>query len=76
MTRLGIAFVLITEKPLDNLRAVMIADGVEDATPEETLEAWQYLHDSGLGYALKGHFADTLGRMLGEGEIVQKGAQH
>jgi len=44
---------------LDNYSAVMIAEGVEDATEEEQLEAWQYLIDSGLCWQLQGWFGRT-----------------
>ena len=40
---------------MDSYTAVGIAEGFVDAESEEqVLEAWQYLHDTKLGYQLQG----------------------
>ena len=50
--------------------AVGLAEGWIDADSEEdVIEAWQYLHDSGLGYQLQGSFGRAL-RDLIEGGII------
>jgi hypothetical protein len=50
--------------------AVGLAEGwVEADSEEDVIEAWQYLHDSGLGYQLQGFFGRTL-RDLIEGGVI------
>jgi hypothetical protein len=43
-------------KPMDNFTATMIAEGVEEATEEEQIEAWQHLINTGLCWQLQGFF--------------------
>lgn len=54
---------------LDNYTAVMIAEGVQDATEDEQIEAWQHLHDTGLAYQLQGSFGRMAQHLLNEGII-------
>lgn len=49
--------------------AVMIAEGVQEATEEEQLEAWQYLVDTGLAWQLQGAFGRQAARMIAAGLI-------
>lgn len=50
--------------------AVMIAEGVEDATEEKQIEAWQYLVDTGLAWDLQGWFGRTA-KVLIDAGIIQ-----
>jgi hypothetical protein len=45
----------------------MIAEGVESATEEEQLEAWQYLIDTGLCWQLQGWFGRTARDLIARG---------
>ena len=51
--------------------AVMIAEGIEEATNEEQIQAWQYLHDTKIGYQLQGSFGRTLISLIKEGIIKE-----
>lgn len=56
---------------MDNYQAVGIAEGFIEADNEaQVLQAWQHLHDSGLGYQLQGFFGRTLNQLLNEGLIT------
>lgn len=54
---------------LDPYTAVMIAEGAQDATEDEQIEAWQHLHDTGLAYRLQGSFGRMAQHLLNEGII-------
>jgi Leu/Phe-tRNA-protein transferase len=41
---------------ITDYRAVGLAEGFEEGTKEEIIEAWQHLHDTGLAYTLQGWF--------------------
>jgi hypothetical protein len=68
----------------DAYTAVAVAEGWEDPkgeTPEERLEytlaAWQYLHDTRIGYGLQGWFGRTLHALRNQGLIVDNtGVDH
>jgi hypothetical protein len=49
--------------------AVEIVEGV-DAPMEQRIEAWQYLHETGMAYQLQGWYGRTAQHMLAEGLIV------
>ena len=59
----------MTIDKLDDYTAVMIAEGVEDADYHRTVEAWQYLHDTGLAYRLQGWFGRTAQSLIDQGII-------
>jgi menaquinone-dependent protoporphyrinogen IX oxidase len=59
----------MTEEKLDDYTAVMIAEGVEEADYHRTVEAWQYLHDTGLAYRLQGWFGRTAQSLIDQGII-------
>ena len=50
-------------------KAVGIAEGWIKATDEEIIEAWQYLHDTGLAYRLQGWFGRMAQDLLANGVI-------
>jgi hypothetical protein len=52
-------------------RAVGLAEGFEQGTEKEIIEAWQYLHDTGHAYRLQGWFGRTA-RNLIENEIINE----
>lgn len=56
---------------MDDYTATGIAEGFEPAESEEqVIEAWQYLHDTGLAYRLQGWFGRTAQQLLNDGVIV------
>ena len=55
---------------MNNFDAVGIAEGfIEADSEEQVLEAWQYLHNTRIGYGLQGFFGRTLHQLLDEGLI-------
>jgi hypothetical protein len=55
---------------MDSFNAVGIAEGfIEAESEEQVIEAWQYLHDTRIGYGLQGFFGRTLNQLLDEGII-------
>ena len=54
----------------DTFDAIMIAEGVYDATQKEQVQAWQYLHDSGLAYQMQGWFGRTAQQLIEVGVIT------
>jgi hypothetical protein len=52
--------------------ATAIAEGFlegENATKEQQIEAWQYLHDTRLAYQLQGWFGRTAQQLIKQGII-------
>lgn len=52
--------------------ACAIAEGFcegENATEEQQLEAWQYLHDTRLAYSLQGWYGRTARALIEQGVI-------
>ena len=58
-------------KNKDTFDMVMVAEGQFPATREEQIEAWQYLHDTGIAYGLQGWFGRTA-RELIEQKIINE----
>jgi hypothetical protein len=52
---------------MENFDAVMIAEGVELASEEEQIEAWQHLIDSGLAWSLQGWFGRNASSLIEQG---------
>lgn len=51
--------------------AVGIAEGfIEADSEEQQIEAWQFLHDTGLAYQLQGFFGRTAQNLIAEGIIA------
>ena len=51
--------------------AVMIVEGEMEADDEKFLEAWQFLHDTGLAYQLQGWFGRRAVELIEAGYIRQ-----
>ena len=59
-------------KTLTPYMATAIAEGFcegENATKEEQMAAWQYIHDKGLTRQLQGWFGRTVQDLIGQGLI-------
>lgn len=54
---------------LSTFDAVMIAEGVEDASIDKQLEAWQKLVDTGLVWQLQGWYGRTAEQLIEQGLI-------
>lgn len=55
---------------MDSFTAVGIAEGfIEADSQEQVIAAWQFLHDSRLGYQLQGFFGRTLRHLIENGVI-------
>lgn len=55
---------------MDAYTATGLAEGFIDADSEEQIiEAWQYLHDSGLAYRLQGWFGRQAQSLIAAGVI-------
>jgi hypothetical protein len=52
---------------MDTFTAIMIAEGVEEATEEKQIEAWQFLINSGLVWQLQGFFGRTAKALIEAG---------
>ena len=60
-------------KKLDNYTATGLAEGfVEAESEEQIIEAWQYLHDTGLAYRLQGWFGREAQSLIENGIIDDK----
>ena len=56
---------------MDTYQAVGLAEGfIEAESEEQVIAAWQYLHDTRIGYGLQGFFGRTLNQLLDEGVIT------
>ena len=57
---------------LDTYTACGLAEGLIEADSEEqVIEAWQYLHDTGVAYSLQGSFGRTARHLIDSG-IIQE----
>ena len=55
---------------MDNITdymAVGLAEGFEEGTEEQIIEAWQHLHDTRLAYKLQGWFGRTAQSLIEQG---------
>ena len=52
---------------MSDFDATMIAEGVQDATQEEQVRAWQHLIDTGLAWSLQGFFGRTAMSLIEQG---------
>ena len=59
-----------TETKMDDYTATGLAEGSIDSDSEnQVIEAWQYLHDTGLAYRLQGWFGRTARFLVEKGYI-------
>ena len=57
---------------MDNYTATGLAEGfIEADNEEQIIEAWQYLHDTGLAYKLQGWFGRTATDLIEQGIITK-----
>jgi len=55
---------------MDAYTATGLAEGfIEAESEQQVIEAWQYLHDTGLAYQLQGWFGRTAQHLLNLGVI-------
>ena len=54
---------------LTDYQAVGLAEGFEEGTEEQIIEAWQYLHNTRLAYKLQGWFSRQARYLIDEGII-------
>ncbi len=57
---------------MDNItdyQAVGLAEGFEEGTAEQVIQAWQHLHDTGLAYKLQGWFGRNCRALIEDGII-------
>ena len=52
---------------MNDFDAVMIAEGVQEASYDETIEAWQHLINTGLCWKLQGFFGRTAQHLINQG---------
>lgn len=49
--------------------AIAIVEGIEDASIDEQIQAWQSLVDSGLAWKLQGWYGRTAAQLIEQGLI-------
>ena len=55
---------------MDTFTATGIAEGfIEPENDDQVVEAWQYLHDTGVAYQLQGWFGRTAQALIADGSI-------
>jgi hypothetical protein len=52
---------------MDTFTATMVAEGVQEASREEQVEAWQHLIDTGICWQLQGWFGRTARDLIESG---------
>ena len=57
------------ESKMDAFTAVAIAEGIQDADDDETIDAYQYLVDTGLVWQLQGSFGRVAQHLIDAGLI-------
>ena len=58
---------------MENFEAVMLAEGVEEASSEEErISAWQHLIDTGLAWSLQGWFGRRATDLITQGVCYDK----
>jgi hypothetical protein len=55
------------DRPMDAFRAVMIAEGEEEADEATQIAAWQYLIDTGMCWTLQGWFGRAAMELIEDG---------
>ena len=57
---------------MDDYRAVALAEGFEEGSEDEQIEAWQHLVDTGLAYSLQGWFGRSADAFIKAGVIHKR----
>lgn len=57
---------------IDTFTAMLIAEGIEDASIEEQLDAWQQLVDTGAAWTLQGWYGRTAKLLIEQGLIQSR----
>ena len=57
---------------LTDYQAVGLAEGFEEGTEEQIIEAWQYLHNTRLAYKLQGWFGRAAQSLIQQGVINEQ----
>ena len=57
----------LTGDNMTNFEAVGIAEGIESATEDQQIEAWQHLIDTGLAWSLQGWFGRNAEELINQG---------
>ena len=57
----------LTGDNMTNFEAVGIAEGIESATEDQQIEAWQHLSDTGLAWSLQGWFGRNAEELINQG---------
>ena len=60
---------MIHSETIDTFTAMLIAEGIEDASIEEQLNAWQQLVDTGAAWTLQGWYGRTATLLIEQGLI-------
>jgi hypothetical protein len=55
------------QRPMDNFRAMMIAEGEEDVDEATHIAAWQHLIDTGACWGLQGWFGRRAMELIEDG---------
>ena len=56
---------------MNDFQAVMIAEGVDEASEDEQIAAWQHLVNTGLAWKLQGWFGRMARRLIDAGIIEE-----
>lgn len=59
----------VAKVKMTSYQATGLAEGFIEGTEAEQIEAWQYLHDTGLAYRLQGWFGRTAQNLIASGII-------
>ena len=62
-------------RPMTDADAVLIAEGVVDASEEDQLVAWQHLIDTGLCWRLQGWFGRSAQALIDAGMCRSAGSR-
>lgn len=57
---------------IDTFTAMLIAEGIEDASVDEQLNAWQQLVDTGAAWTLQGWYGRTAKLLIEQGLIQSR----